>query len=126
MGIPDGLSRYLYGKSIRLFKVQADALNELDSGKNVLLTAGTGAGKTEVGFLYFLKKCIREGAGLGLFIYPTNALLNNQFNRAKRMANWFNDIVAERLSHAKIKSVEVAKLCQQTMKKTGMRGRRGS
>lgn len=123
--IPDDLSRYLYGRPITLFKVQADALNRLDSGENVLLAAGTGAGKTEVGFLYFLKRSIIGGAGLGLFIYPTNALLNNQFNRAMRMANWFNDVVVERLNHAKIKSVEVAKLCQQTMKKKDMRSGEG-
>ena len=121
LGIPEELSRYLYGKSIRLFKVQADALDELDSGKNVLLTAGTGAGKTEVGFLYFLKRCIREGAGLGLFIYPTNALLRNQSDRALRTANWFNDIVAEELDQGRIKSIEVARLQQAAMKKTGGR-----
>jgi|GEM_PF-7113144 len=125
LGIPDGLSRYLYGKPITLFNVQADALNGLDSGKNVLLTAGTGAGKTEVGFLYFLKESMRKGAGLGLFIYPTNALLNNQFNRAMRVANWFNDIVVERISHAMIKSVEVVKPCQQTVKKKDAHNREG-
>lgn len=117
LGIPENLSSFLYGKSSRLFRIQADALHELDSGKNVLLTAGTGTGKTEVGFLYFIKKALEDGPGIGLFIYPTNALLKNQFDRACRIANWFNDIVAERIKGAKIKLLEVCKLYGPALKR---------
>jgi DEAD/DEAH box helicase domain-containing protein len=62
--------------SERLYKHQLEALRKLEEGKNLLLIAGTGSGKTEAWFLYAAKNAVRA-----LALYPTLALANDQVQR---------------------------------------------
>jgi len=61
-----------------LYKHQLEALRALEEGKNVILIAGTGSGKTESWALYTLRHRART-----LAIYPTLALAEDQFDRLK-------------------------------------------
>lgn len=61
-----------------LYKHQLEALRVLEEGRNVILIAGTGSGKTESWALYTLRNRVRT-----LAIYPTLALAEDQFDRLR-------------------------------------------
>ncbi|ABL77740.1 DEAD/DEAH box helicase [Thermofilum pendens] len=62
----------------KLYKHQVEAFKALSEGKNVVLKAGTGSGKTEAWFLYVVKSKKRA-----LAVYPTLALASDQLARLK-------------------------------------------
>lgn len=66
--------------SRKLWSHQARALEELDAGKNVLLTTGTSSGKSLVFQLPILREMIR-GEGAALVLYPQKALGSDQLRR---------------------------------------------
>jgi len=63
----------------RLYKHQAEAVSLIREGKNVIITAPTASGKTEI-FLIPLVDAAREGKR-SLVIYPTKALSRDQLDR---------------------------------------------
>ncbi|RLF18034.1 MAG: hypothetical protein DRN06_02540 [Thermoprotei archaeon] len=75
--LPQLSSDWLGGE--RLYEHQLKALEALEDGKNLLLIAGTGSGKTEAWFLY----AARNGRRV-LALYPTLALSNDQVQRLAR------------------------------------------
>jgi DEAD/DEAH box helicase domain-containing protein len=68
----------------RLYMHQCEALNHLRSGFNVVLTAGTGSGKTEAWILYVLGEIKSRGDFNVLALYPTLALANDQIRRIEK------------------------------------------
>ncbi|MCS7103993.1 MAG: DEAD/DEAH box helicase [Thermofilaceae archaeon] len=60
----------------KLYLHQLEALDELEKGRNLVLIAGTGSGKTETWFLYAARKRVNT-----LVLYPTLALANDQVQR---------------------------------------------
>ena len=68
--------------------------------RSVLVSSGTGSGKTECFLVPILENLARERAGSGaltgvraLFLYPLNALINSQRDRLRAWCNGFgNDI----------------------------------
>ncbi len=64
------------GLNFKLYSHQLECFNALAQGKNVVLTASTGSGKTEAWLLYALAKRKRV-----LALYPTRALANDQSHR---------------------------------------------
>ena len=61
---------------------QANALNELESGNNIVVATSTASGKTLIFQLWTLKRLQEEqGRATALVFYPTKALANDQFRR---------------------------------------------
>lgn len=82
-----------------LYVHQERALKLIDEGHNAVITTGTGSGKTEC-FLYpILNHILKENkAGNGgkgivaLFLYPMNALVNDQMDRIRDVLRDYPDI----------------------------------
>lgn len=68
----------------RLYKHQAEAVKLVQDGKNVIITAPTASGKTEI-FLIPLVEAAREGRR-SLVIYPTKALARDQMDRFREFS----------------------------------------
>ena len=76
-----------------LYKHQEKALNILSAGRNVVVSTGTGSGKTESFLIPILNDLMNERAQKGtltpgvraLLIYPMNALANDQISRLRSL-----------------------------------------
>ena len=86
---------YRFPRDRKLFTHQLAALRSTKSGKSVLVSAGTGAGKTE-SFLFPILNDLCEKAAdskaplegvQALFIYPLNALIRSQ---KERLVAWLD------------------------------------
>ncbi len=64
----------------KLYPFQASAIKEVLSGKNVVITAPTGFGKTEAFILPVLESLARNG-GRAIILYPTKALARDQADK---------------------------------------------
>jgi len=76
------------GSDHLLHSHQLKALNALCEGKDVLVCAPNGSGKTEIPLLYTLKKLLNMDGRITpliLAIYPTKALTKDQENRWKKL-----------------------------------------
>lgn len=90
-----GISELKY----RLYVHQVAAIKKIESGRNVVVTTGTGSGKTEC-FLYpILDKIIREidagnkESGIrAIFLFPMNALINDQIDRIRSLLKTYPEI----------------------------------
>ena len=67
----------------RLYEFQWRAFKEISEGHDVVITAGTGTGKTEAFLLPVLSSIISEGrpGAYALLVYPTKALARDQARR---------------------------------------------
>ena len=82
-----------------LYKHQVDALFQISSGRNAVVSTGTGSGKTE-SFLFPITKHLVEEANAGtlgrgvraMLIYPMNALANDQVERLRELLADFPEI----------------------------------
>ncbi len=63
-----------------LFSHQLTAWNDIKNGKNVVVTTGTGSGKTLCYNLPVLDCILREPNTRALYLFPTKALTQDQFN----------------------------------------------
>jgi len=73
-----------------LYLHQEQAIRKVAAGRNVVVTTGTGSGKTESFLIPILNKLITEHAGgeltpgvRALLLYPMNALANDQVKRLR-------------------------------------------
>lgn len=75
-----------------LYLHQQKSLEKISNGRNVVITTGTGSGKTEC-FLYpIINSLLRENEtgslddGIrAIFLYPMNALVNDQIDRVRKI-----------------------------------------
>lgn len=76
---------------------QEKALKLIHEGHNLIVTTGTGSGKTE-SFLYPVineilhEKNIDEPGIRAIFLFPMNALVNDQFDRVRKILNTYPKI----------------------------------
>ncbi|MEM2949537.1 MAG: DEAD/DEAH box helicase [Nitrososphaeria archaeon] len=93
--IGEWIRRHFFEK---FFKFQVEAIKKILDGKNVVLSAPTGSGKTEafsIPIFIIAKKLLDEvgDKGIGkpviLLIYPTKALARDQRARLKNLAEGF-------------------------------------
>ena len=82
-----------------LYKHQEIAIEKVLSGKNIVVSTGTGSGKTESFLVPLLNEIICEheagklNAGVrALLIYPMNALANDQIERLRGLLSDFPEI----------------------------------
>ena len=84
---------------LKLYTHQYKSLTKIKEGRNVVITTGTGSGKTE-SFLYPILNSIltdiengNNGAGIrAIFLYPMNALVNDQIDRVRKILRNYPEI----------------------------------
>lgn len=84
----------------RLYKHQEAAIRKMVAGRNVIVTTGTGSGKTESFLIPILNQLLREAeAGTlsepgvrALILYPMNALANDQMERLRAVFGRYDGI----------------------------------
>ena len=83
----------------KLYIHQEKAIRKVIKGKNVVVTTGTGSGKTETFLLPIFNYLMREKengsltSGVrALLIYPMNALVNDQIKRMRELLKDYEDI----------------------------------
>jgi len=95
--------RKLYKKCLpisrRLYQHQVEAIRTISSGNNAVISTGTGSGKTNCFLIPVINKLLREkeagtlGKGVrALFIYPMNALANDQMKNIRNILMYYPDI----------------------------------
>lgn len=82
-----------------LYSHQEEAIRHICSGHNAVITTGTGSGKTESFLLPILNELTNDieigNQEIGIraiFLYPMNALLNDQIERVRKILADFPDI----------------------------------
>ncbi|KAI5481435.1 DNA/RNA helicase, DEAD/DEAH box type [Pseudohyphozyma bogoriensis] len=84
-------------KLTRLYSHQAEAINLLDQGKNVIVSTSTSSGKSLIYQIPMLKALENDPASTGIYIFPTKALAQDQMRGLRDLlAGW------EELEHVKI------------------------
>lgn len=76
-----------------MFIHQKDALDKLRNSDILIVSSGTGTGKTEIFFFYHLLELLRGKKVLTIVIYPTNSLLKDQYGRLAYYKDIYNHIV---------------------------------
>ena len=123
-----------------LYKHQEQAILKIISGKNVVVSTGTGSGKTE-SFLfpiinYLLQQSDKNELNPGvraLLIYPMNALANDQVERLRSLLNnsaitfgvytgqtkeWYKDAIADYRKLNNKDPMPNELICRKQMKET--------
>lgn len=95
--IPDGDKEIQINRGLYLHQEQA--LRKSNQGKNLIVTTGTGSGKTECFIIPIINHLLREAeegvltSGVrAILIYPMNALANDQMKRLRNLLKNYPDI----------------------------------
>ena len=95
--IPDGEKEIQIDRGLYLH--QERALRKTNQGKNLIVTTGTGSGKTECFIIPIINHLLREAekgtltSGVrAILIYPMNALANDQMKRLRNLLKSYPDI----------------------------------
>ncbi len=83
----------------QLYKHQDEAIVKIVSGENVVVSTGTGSGKTYCFLIPVLNELLREQENgtlddgvRAIFIYPMNALANDQIKGLREILSFYKDI----------------------------------
>ena len=85
--LPENLKNYLRNGKIRLYSHQAEAINKVREGKNVVITTPTASGKTLAFNIPVLEALAKNEKTTALYLYPTKALTNDQLKVLREMEN---------------------------------------
>ena len=82
-----------------LFLHQEEAIKRINANRNLIITTGTGSGKTECFIIPIINHLLREkenkklSSGVrAILIYPMNALANDQMKRLRKLLKNYPDI----------------------------------
>jgi DEAD/DEAH box helicase domain-containing protein len=84
------LTDWLKQKHMKIYSHQAEALNAIHKGKNVVITTPTASGKTLIFSLSVANAVARKRAVTALFLYPTKALANDQLKKLEELNEVLN------------------------------------
>ena len=94
-----GSRKHLLPLNRSLYLHQEKAIRSIVQGNNVVISTGTGSGKTNCFLIPVINELLREkeagtlGPGIrALFIYPMNALANDQLKNIRRLLMDYEDI----------------------------------
>ncbi|MBD3189080.1 MAG: DEAD/DEAH box helicase [Candidatus Heimdallarchaeota archaeon] len=73
------------------YEFQAMAISELMNGSDLLITSGTGSGKSEIFLLAVLELLLQEEISCVLLIYPSKQLVQDQEARVKKYLSWVKE-----------------------------------
>ena len=74
------LKKYLQAHYIRLYTHQAEAIDDILNGKNVIITTPTASGKTLAFNIPVFQTLFLDENATALYLYPMKALANDQLN----------------------------------------------
>lgn len=80
-----------FGRPLRLHRHQVEAIKVAASGRNYVLTTGTGSGKSLAYIIPIVDHVLRNGSGRGVqavIVYPMNALANSQVNELDKFLHF--------------------------------------
>ena len=101
----------------RVYEHQARAIRAVREGKNIVVTTGTGSGKTECFMLPLFahllrtKKTSKTKAVKAMLLYPLNALVEDQLGRMRKACNlpesrkWLEDNCGDKITFARYTGV---------------------
>ena len=76
--LPENIQDCLVARKIRLYSHQAEAINKVRQGKNVVIVTPTASGKTLAFNIPVLEAISQDPNATALYLYPTKALTNDQ------------------------------------------------
>jgi ATP-dependent helicase YprA (DUF1998 family) len=98
-----------------LYVHQEEAIRKLNKGRNIVISTGTGSGKTEsflipiINELYRQKEKNELGPGVrALIVYPMNALANDQVKRLRSLLKHAPDVTFGRYTGETLETKEKA------------------
>lgn len=87
------------GESIRLYRHQQEAIEKAITGQHLVITSGTGSGKTLTYLIPIFNAILRnnpkEFKTRAIIVYPMNALVNSQEEALKRLLAQYKDFAGE-------------------------------
>ena len=79
--LPEALVRMLENKGIaRLYSHQAEAINRLSEGRNVIISTSTASGKSLCYHLPALSALLTDRRARVMYVFPTKALAHDQLD----------------------------------------------
>lgn len=79
------IKEYLFEHNIHLFNHQADGINQIRKGKNIVLVTPTSSGKTLTFNIPVFEALQNDKKTTALYLYPTKALTNDQLKVIRDM-----------------------------------------
>ncbi len=83
--IDERIEDYLEREGMDLFAHQAEAINLVHDGKNVIITTPTASGKTLAFNIPVFEEMLHDGESRALYVYPTKALSQDQLETIKKL-----------------------------------------
>ncbi|EDP74129.1 DEAD/DEAH box helicase, partial [Hydrogenivirga sp. 128-5-R1-1] len=79
------LEKYLKEKNIKLYSHQAQAIEHVKNGKNVVITTPTASGKSYIYIFSVLEKLAENPYATSIVIFPLKALARDQYAKIKEL-----------------------------------------
>jgi DEAD/DEAH box helicase domain-containing protein len=86
------LARYYHNMGVtQLYQHQAAAWEEARAGRSVVVVTGTASGKTLCYNLPILHRCLSDPDARALYLFPTKALTQDQYQGLSRFSKWLGE-----------------------------------
>ncbi len=83
--LPETIQNFLANNKIQLYSHQAEAINRIRNGKNVVIVTPTASGKTLAFNIPVFEALFNDKKATALYLYPTKALTNDQLKVLKEL-----------------------------------------